>query len=279
MPKTYPLKIFIFQMMLICCFFYQHSISQSLHVPISSAVIILNAKSQFQSSPFSFPANTASLQQVQETVIGFYGERRYMLNELSNYSLAVVFPTKSGNFGFDINKYGFSDYNDCSLAFGYAKKINEKIDIGILFNGQLLKCSAIEKYYTLTSGLGFVFHISERVSTHFQFAKPVSVSPNYDKEEKKQYHINAGIGYDVSKEFYFGATLFKTKNETPIVICGMQYLIKKKALVKYGFIGANSTMYGGFGFNWKNMGIDISCSFHPQLGITPGMSVTSNFTK
>ena len=278
MPKTYPLKIFIFQLMLICCFFYKHSISQSLHVPISSAVLNLSAKSQSQSNPFSFPANTASLQQVQETVIGFYGERRYMLNELSNYSLAVVFPTKLGNFGFDVNKFGFSDYNDCSLAFGYAKKINEKIDLGMLFNGQLVKCSATEKYYTLTSGLGFVFHLSERVSTHFQFAKPVSVSTN-NKDEKKQYHINAGIGYDVSKEFYLGATLYKVKNETPIVICGMQYQIKKKAVVKYGFIGAFSTMYGGFGFDWKNMGIDISCSFHPQLGITPGMSVTSNFAK
>jgi len=264
---------------LICCFFHKHSIAQSLHVPLSSAVLNLNAKSQFQSSPFSFPENTASLQQVQETVIGFYGERRYMLNELSNYSLAVVFPTKLGNFGFNINKFGFSDYNDCSLAFGYAKKINEKIDLGFLFNGQLLKYSATEKYYTLTSGLGFVFHISEHISTHFQFAKPVSVSPNIEKDEKKQYHITAGIGYDVSKEFYVGATLYKTKNETPIVICGMQYQIKKKAVVRYGFIGAVSTMYVGFGFVWKNMGIDISCSFHPQLGITPGMSVTSNFTE
>ena len=65
---------------------------------------------------------------------GVYGERRFMLDELSLYQLAIAVPTNSGNFGVKAGYFGFSDYNESQMGLAYARKLGSKVDIGVQFN-------------------------------------------------------------------------------------------------------------------------------------------------
>ena len=65
---------------------------------------------------------------------GVYGERRFLLNELSLYNLRSLCQPTSGNFGVKAGYFGFSDYNESQMGLAYARKLGNKVDIGVQFN-------------------------------------------------------------------------------------------------------------------------------------------------
>ena len=89
---------------------------------------------------------------------GVYGERRFLLDELSLYQLAIAVPTNSGNFGVKAGYYGFSDYNESQMGLAYARKLGSKVDIGVQFNynGIRLAVMVIHLLSTLKSERSFI---------------------------------------------------------------------------------------------------------------------------
>ena len=55
--------------------------------------------------------------------------------------------------------------------------------------------------------------------------------------------------------------------------------LKPVIFVKAGFISESGTPYAGAGIGWKNLRLDISSSYHPQLGFSPGILLIMNFKK
>jgi hypothetical protein len=57
----------------------------------------------------------------------------------------------------------------------------------------------------------------------------------------------------------------------------MQYNFDKQFFARFGIASQNGTPYGGAGVSWENFRIDVSASYHPQLGISPGLMLIVNF--
>ena len=77
--------------------------SQTLRRPLAASYTGLGAYSLNHADVFSFTSNQASLAQLKNTSAAVYGERRFLLSELNNYTAAIGLPTSSGNFGLIIH--------------------------------------------------------------------------------------------------------------------------------------------------------------------------------
>ena len=107
---------------------------QTLRRPVGAGYTSMGAYSLNHMDVFSFTTNQASLAQLKNGSAAIYGERRFLLSELNNYTAVIGLPTGSGNFGVKANYSGFSDYNETQIGFAYGKKLGNKIDIGAQFN-------------------------------------------------------------------------------------------------------------------------------------------------
>src|SRR6187402_3712006 len=107
---------------------------QTVRRPVAAVYAGLGSYSINHVDVFSFTNNQASLAQMKNASAGVYGERRFMLTELSLYQLAIAVPTNSGNFGFKAGYFGFSNYNESQMGLAYARKLGSKVDIGAQFN-------------------------------------------------------------------------------------------------------------------------------------------------
>jgi hypothetical protein len=252
--------------------------SQSIRYAVSMPYIGLGAYSTKQVDPFSFTNNQAALAKIKTGGIGIFGERRFLLQENSNYGIAAAFTTKNyGNFGVQINYNGFANFNEQKAGIAYARSLGSKIDVGVQFNYYGYKIPAYNNASTVNFEIGAIAHVSEKLNVGVHVYNPVSNKLGKTADEKLSSAYKFGIGYDASDNFFVSTEIVKEEDKNINVIGGVQYHFEKQFFARAGFRSDNSTGYAGAGFLYKNLRIDISASFHPQLGVSPGLMLIYNF--
>ena len=228
---------------------------------------------------FSYTNNQASLAQMKNASAGVYGERRFLLDELSLYQLAVGVPTKSGNFGVKAGYYGFSDYNESQIGLAYARKLGPKVDVGVQFNYNGIQISSYGNSSAINFELGAVLHLTEKLHTGVHAYNPVGGKFGKNQEEKLASVYTAGLGYEASEKFFVSAEIEKEENQPVNVNAGMQYKFLPQLMARVGIATNTSNVYAGVGLSLKSFRLDIVAGYHPQLGVTPGLMLLYDFSK
>lgn len=254
-----------------------NAFTQSLRYTLAQPYISLSAYSQQQNDPLSFTGNQAALAQSKNAGIGFFGERRFMLNETSAYTLAASVPTRMGNFGVQLNYAGFKNFNENKIGLAYARKLGKLVDVGVQFNYYGYRIPAYGNASAINFEIGAMLHLTDKLNAGVHVYNPVGGKLGKDKEEKLASAYKAGLGYDASDKFFIGTEIIKEEDKAVNVIAGLQYQFAKQFFAKAGFISESSSAYVGAGIGWKNLRLDISSSYHPQLGFSPGILLIMNF--
>ena len=255
------------------------SSSQTLRRPIAASYVGLGAYSQHNHDVFSFTANQASLAQLKSGAAGVYGEKRFLLNELSNYLAVAGFPTTSGNFGLKASYFGSTDYNESQLGLAYARQLGSKIDIGAQFNYNGLNIAGYGNASAISFEIGTILHVSEKLNAGIHINNPVGGKFGKDQQEKLPSVYTIGFGYDASEKFFLSAGIEKEEDQPVNVNAGMQYRFIPQLLARLGVSTATSTGWMGVGLSWKQFRMDVTAAYHPQLGISPGLLLLFNFKK
>jgi hypothetical protein len=250
---------------------------QTLRRPVAANYIGLGAYSLNHVDVFSFTANPASLAQLKNASAGVYGERRFLLSELNDYTAAVGLPTRTGNFGFAANYYGFSDYNDTRLGLAYGRKLGSKVDIGAQFNYHGIRIAGYGNATAISFELGTVLHLTDKLHAGIHVANPVGGKFGKEEQEKLPSVYTVGLGYDASEKFLVSAEIEKEEDQPVNVNAGIQYKLLPELLARAGVSTATSTGWIGLGLTIKSLRVDLTASYHPQLGITPGLLLLFNF--
>jgi hypothetical protein len=256
-----------------------YSIAQTLRYSFSNPYVSLGAYSGKQQDPFAFTNNQAALAQVKNAGFGVFGERRFMLSENSAYSLAAAIPTSRGNFGVQMNYAGFTNFNETKLGLAYARKIGKLVDIGIQFNHYGYKVPQTGSNSSVNFETGFIFHFSDKLNGGIHVYNPVGGALGKSKNEKLASAYKFGLGYDASNNFFVSAEIIKEEEKPVNVIGGFQYQFAKQFFARAGFLSATGSGFAGLGLGWKTLRLDISGSYHPQLGFSPGIMLIVNFKK
>ena len=251
--------------------------SQTLRRPLAAPYIGLGAYSYNHTDVFSFTSNTASLAQLKSATAGVYAERRFMLNELTDYYAGFALPTHSGNFGLKTYYSGFSDYNETQLGLAYARKLGNKAGIGVQFNYNAISIAGYGNASAVSFEAGALFHITERLHTGFHINNPVGGKFGKEQSEKMPSVYTVGFGYDASEKFLFSVEIIKEEDQPVNTEAGIQYKFIPQLLVRAGISSATSSAWIGMGLFLKSFRLDVTTSYHPQLGITPGLLLLFNF--
>jgi len=244
--------------------------TQSLRQPISAVYLGLGAYSTQHADVFSFINNQAAIAQVKTVTAGVYGERRFMLSETSVYTAALVIPSQMGNFGVSLKYLGFKNFNESQVGVAYGRSLGKKVDIGVQFNYYGYRVPAYNNASTVNFELGAVVHLSDKLNAGVHVYNPVGGKLS-KIDEKLTSAYKFGLGYDASERFFISAELVKEEDYPVNMNAGMQYQFAKQFFARIGIASATSTGYAGVGLAWNNLRLDISGSYHPQLGISPGL--------
>ena len=264
-----------------CTFFFICSCStsaQALRQPISAVYLGLGAYSTEQFDVFSFVNNQAALAQYQSTSIGVYGERRFMLTETSVYTAAIAIPSALGNFGVSARYMGFKNFNENQIGLAYGRSLGKKVDIGVQFNYYGYRVPTYNSDNTVNFELGALVHLTDKLNAGLHVYNPVG--GKFSKtDEKLTSAYKFGLGYDASDKFFVSAELVKEEDFPVNMNAGFQYQFGKQFFARAGVATANSVGYAGLGLSWSNLRLDISASYHQQLGVSPGLLLIYNFFK
>ena len=268
-------KRFIF---IILCFFSSGNIfAQIAGRPLVASYTGIGTYSLNHVDAFSFTLNQASLAQVKNAAVGIFGERRFLLNELSFYNAVIALPTSSGNFGLKTLYYGSESYNETQLGLAYGRKLGTKLDIGAQFNYNGISINSYGNASIISIEIGTMLHLTNQVHTGFHINNPVGVKFGKDQQEKMPSVYTIGIGYDASEKFLISAEIVKEENQDVTVNAGIQYRLIPQLHTRAGISAANGMTWIGVGFFYKNFRVDLSSSYHPKLGLSPGLLMLFNF--
>ncbi|MFI5133037.1 MAG: hypothetical protein ACHQEB_01810 [Chitinophagales bacterium] len=250
---------------------------QILRRPVAAPYIGLGAYSLNHVDVFSFTSNQASLAQLKNAAVGIYGERRFLLSELNNYTAAFALPTASGNFGLQTGYFGSTDYNETQIGLAYGRKLGRKVDIGAQFNYNGIRIAGYGNSSAVSFEIGTVMHVTDKLHVGVHANNPVGGKFGKDEQEKLPSIYSFGLGYDASEKFFFSAEIQKEEDQPVNVNLGLQYKLLPQLLARAGMETATSSAWIGIGLSWKSFRVDVTTSYHPQLGITPGLLLVFNF--
>jgi len=94
--------------------------------------------------------------------------------------------------------------------------------------------------------------------------------------EKLSSAYTFGMGYDASERFFVSAEIIKEEEKPVNVNTGFQYNFMKQFFVRAGIATETTNSYAGAGLKWKHFRLDLTGSYHPQLGFTPGILVIAD---
>lgn len=226
---------------------------------------------------FSFTSNQASLAQLKNTAAGVYGERRFLLNELNNCRAVADIITSSGNFAFSAGYAGFSGYNETQLGLAYARKLGSKVDVGAQFNYNGIRIAGYGNASAISFEIGTILHLSEKLHTGLHVNNPIGGKFGKDQQEKLPSVYTVGFGYEASGKFFFSTELIKEEDQPLNVNAGLQYKFTSQLLARAGISSATTSGWAGVGLSWKSFRLDVTASYHSQLGVTPGLLLLFNF--
>jgi hypothetical protein len=268
-----PISLF----MLLACYALTAR-AQTLRQSLSAVYLGLNAYSTQHTDVFSFVHNPASLAQVKDPVAGVYGERRFLLAATDVYTAAIAIPTSKGNFGIDLNATGFENYNENQVGFAYALSLGNKADLGIQFNHYAYRIPYYGGDEAVNVEFGLITHLTDQLNMGIHLYNPVGGS--FSKTgEKLSTVYSMGLGYDASENLFIAIEFVKEESFPVNINAGVQYSFEKQFFARAGISTETSTTYMGFGVSWDVFRIDLSASFHPQLGVSPGMLFIVNLNK
>jgi hypothetical protein len=251
--------------------------AQSLRYSLAQPYISLSAYSSKQNDALSFTGNQGALAQLKSAGVGVFGERRFMLSETSAYTLGASLPTRLGNFGIQVNYAGFKNFNENKIGLAYARKLGKLVDVGVQFNYYGYRIPAYGNASTINFEIGTMLHLTDKLNAGLHVYNPVGGKLGKTREEKLASAYKLGLGYDASDKFFISGEIIKEEDKAVNVIAGLQYQFAKQFFVKAGFISESTTAYAGAGVAWKNLRLDISSGYHPQLGFSPGLLLIMNF--
>ena len=246
------------------------AVGQTLHHSLTTRYNGIGVYSKNFVDVQSVSSNQAALPNIESIAASVYCEKRFLLNEVNLYALTSCVPFEFGAVGLFAKYFGYSEYNETQLGVAYGKTLG-KINIGIQFNYHSLRIQAYGKDASFTLEAAALTRLSEQVVAGVHIFNPTGSGFGNNKLEKLPRVYTAGLGYEASQKVYVGAEIIKVEDRSIGINASIQYVFAKKLFARVGLYTETTNLYFGLGWKWQTLRIDITTSYHPQLGISPGL--------
>ncbi|MCO5239295.1 MAG: hypothetical protein M9904_04510 [Chitinophagaceae bacterium] len=252
---------------------------QTTHSPLVSYYPSSGAYSKKFQNAFSVISNIGALSDLDHPAAGVYGEKKFMLSETGLYTAVGTVPAISGNFALQTDYFGYADYNESQMGIAYGLPLNEHIGVAAKFNYYHLRIPSYLSASGVNFEIGSVIHISDQLHTGVSVYNPLNSALGKNSSERIAAVYKAGIGYEISASFFTQVEVIKETGANVNIHTAFQYKPIMQLLVSAGMFSGTSSGYCGVGFFYRQMRIDLSVSFHQQLGYSTGLLLLYQWNK
>ncbi|MCZ2396370.1 MAG: hypothetical protein LC100_07470 [Chitinophagales bacterium] len=263
------------RILIILCFslLFHCSHAQSVKQSVSASYLMLNSYSQKHNDAFSFTHNTAALAFAKAFSAGVLAETRYMLKETNYYSGVAVVPTELGNFGVEAGYFGYKNFNEYQIGLAYARSLGSSFSLGAGFNYYSYRVPAYQQGGAVTFQIGAIARISDQLTAGIEIYNPVGGYISKSEDEKLASNYRLGIGYEPTENVIVSATIEKEENKDINVTAGVFYQFDDRFFARAGMQSLTKSPFGAAGVSFDEIRLDLSVSYHQQLGFSPGIMV------
>ncbi len=251
---------------------FQFVQAQTVHYSPVSYQIGLGAYSKNFDDAFSFTSNPAALGWLTSAAVGVFTEQKFLLEALKFYSMAAAIPLSNAGIGISARYNTAGAYKESQVGLSYGKSLGS-VSIGAQFNYSGIQIAGYGNEAVFYFDVGTLWQLSEKLFTGIRVSNPTGARFGRNKEEKLALTCSFGLGYEVSTAVYINTEIIKEEDRSPTILLSLYYSLDHKFFLRAGIATATTSPWLGAGLAWKKMRVDITSSYHPQLGISPGISL------
>jgi hypothetical protein len=193
-----------------------------------------------------------------------------MQAELNQYVAAVHYGLENSGIGLQAHYAGFSAYNESMACLSYGRNLG-KISLGLQFNYHKISISGYGSDATYSADIAVIWQLTDKLRAGIQVINPVPVFFGPGKSEQYSSMYKLGMGFEFSEKCFLAGEIIKETEKTVNVVMAMQYQFSGKIYLKTGVNTDIGKPFAGVGWMVTDFRLDITGSYHPDLGFTPAM--------
>lgn len=264
-----------FVVMLSCVVFSLRSQqSDLLHTVGGREMALANATVSLDGNTWACFSNPAGLTNIQSLGIGIACENRYSLKELSSPGISLFSPTARGALGISISYFGTQRYNSQKYTLCYAHNLSPLLEAGIALDYFInVLPDEYERGRAIAGEAGIIFHPVERLNIGVHANNFTASGFNISGTGELPAYLSAGVSW-VEKTFLLCTQVTTGKEEKTEISAGTEVALVDNFFLRAGI--SNSDRYSfstGLGIVTSIISSDLSCSFHPVLGMSATISI------
>jgi hypothetical protein len=223
---------------------------------------------------WALQANPSGITSLEKPTLSLNFIRHLFSNEISTQALVAVVPFKNNFAGASFQRYGFAEYNENKIGFAYAKKLGNKLSIGLNANYHQLRIASYGASTGFSIDVGALYHFSK------EFTFGVFLS-NLSKQKFSSTEIlieiptsfNVGASYLASDKVLIATSVSKKLDESIDVSLGIDYKIISLLSLRGGLSAKPFKQYAGFGLNFKKFLLDMATTYDANFGYAPQIGI------
>src|SRR5688572_20476310 len=122
-----------------------------------------------------YSSNPATLSGMKNFSVVIASERRFMLEELTQYSIQAGLPLEFLALGLKLDKSGNELMSETQAGLLFSKKLSKAFFLGFEINYYVRAFEQIQKQTAISAGIGMIFHLSEQLVTGVHIYNPTRV--------------------------------------------------------------------------------------------------------
>lgn len=227
---------------------------------------------------YSIFGNQAGLAYVEDISVVAFGERRFGSVGINNLAAGVAYPIANGSFGLQFNYFGIDLYNEQKVGLSYARRLMEKLSIGVQFDYLNTKITDYGSKGVITFEIGALAELTKEISIGVHLFSPMRVE--IIENENLPTLLKLGASYQPSEKVALVIEAEKDIDFDLILKAGIEYYIHPSVVIRVGGSSNPTLVTFGAGFQLKSgVSIDVASSYHQSLGFSPGFSARYAFAK
>lgn len=221
---------------------------------------VVNVRNGFQD------INPATIAQIEKSKIGFSQSRPFLIQELPYNSIFFATKHKNNFIGLDFKHFNFDQYLHQNLKFLYAKKLSDRLNLGIITGLNHQRYESLHRY---EFELGF--------GIHYKYKKHVDFGSIIKRRNKQDFIIKTGLAYTKSKKLPIYLSLELSPNERYKFSTAFEYRISEKLQARLGLSSDENYFSFGFLYRIKKLEIEVATALHKYLGQSPCITISYEF--
>jgi hypothetical protein len=219
--------------------------------------------------------NQASITNINNFSAGIFYESKFMVDELSLTAGSFVLPVSAGTFGFSFYQFGKGDFKENKVGVAFAKQLSEKFSAAIqldYFSQRMPENSCAFGFVTFETGI--IYSPNKKMFLGAHISNPIlnGIETNEGKQ-KSPTVFRFGGHYQFAKMILVTAEFQKDLENPFILKTGIEFSPAQNFSLRFGISGKPVSYTAGIGYTFGKITTDIGFSYHGNLGVTPSVSV------